>query len=251
MNLAYQGFNGTLSYEHVTAFKTLTLCAAEGGTLTADTITGFPGDTIELAPTYDTYWRFSGYNLQGDGSIADNTYTFGSDDEQIVSAYFKKNAFTATGGWEKGSNVTCTARYGYKEGDATIGTKYAVHGSHTGDIPASWYSTSNRWKVNSTVSAYNILLMPKMTVNGNGNNAGSKYWLTACTLIGSTSTQSQSFERAGNGNLNYSKSFNSTTTGVNYGISGHMHTWAKASTCTATYVANSTTGTWSATGYAP
>lgn len=82
---------------------TLTLCASNGGTLTADTITGLPGDTITLSPTYDTYWRLSGYEVYGDGSVSDNTYTFGNDDEQIVSAYFKPNAFTATGNFNFGT----------------------------------------------------------------------------------------------------------------------------------------------------
>lgn len=57
MTLAYPGLNGYVSFESAPSFKTLTLCASNGGTLTADTITGMPGDTIELAPTYDNYDR--------------------------------------------------------------------------------------------------------------------------------------------------------------------------------------------------
>lgn len=231
---------------------TLTLCASNGGTLTADTITGFPGDTIELAPTYDTYWRFSGYAKAGDGSISDNTYTFGEDDEQIVSAYFKPNAFTATGGWEKGSNVTVSSDYQPKS--TNVAAKYATHGSHTGDVPASWYSTSNRWKP-SNASAYSIQLKPYMRFNLTAGLPETTAAVTACSLIGSTQTQTASYLRntRGSGTSNYSKTFTSTAQNVNYGISAKLSVtgYYLVTGATAQYVANSTTGTWTATGIAP
>ena len=106
--LTYPGWNGYVSYEYSTAFKTLTLYNSEGGTLTANKLTGYPGETINLTTAYDTYWRFSGYQLTGDGSLVGNDYTFGNEDASICACY-KVNAFTASGGWEKGSNLNATA----------------------------------------------------------------------------------------------------------------------------------------------
>lgn len=172
---------------------TLTLCATEGGTLTADIVTGFPGDTVQLSTAYDTYWRFSGYAKAGDGTLSNNAYTFGEDDEQIVSAYFKKNSFTATGGWEKGSNVHCESR-GKVVNNSNVPAKYALHASHTGDIPASWYSASNRWKPDNA-SAYTILLNPTMQFVLKGDSNGDWARATACSLIGSTQTQTAAYAK--------------------------------------------------------
>ena len=259
MTLAYPGWNGYVSYEAAPAFKTLTLCASNGGTLTADTITGMPGDTIELAPTYDTYWRLSGYEVYGDGSVSDNTYTFGNDDEQIVSAYFKPNAFTATGNFDKGSDIVCR-----KSGNGTTNTnvseKYALHVSHTGDVPASWYSTSNRWNP-SNASAYKISLTAKMTFTASGDyQTRAPSYCTATTVVGSTNNQNQSYSFNSNSQIapvtfTYSKTVTSTTQST-YGVSAHLQANGYRvnsvdRTSIMTYKATGTTGTWSATGYAP
>ena len=251
MTLAYPGWAGYVSYASAPSFKTLTLCASEGGTLTADTITGYPGDTVQLSTAYNTYWRFSGYDKVGDGVISNNTYTFGEDNEQTVCAYYKKNAFTATGGFEKGSDVTCTANNNTKS--TNVAAKYATHGAHTGDVPASWYSTSNRWKPNNA-SAYSIQLMPYMRFTFTAQQPETTAAATACSLIGSTQTQTASYRKSnGSQTSNYSKNFTSTTQNVNYGISAKLSVTGYYMTLAATakYVANSTTGTWSATGYAP
>lgn len=99
MTLTYPGWNGCVGYEAAPAFKTLTLYHSEGGTLTANELTGYPGDTINLSTAYNTYWRFSGYQWTGDGTLANNAYTFGTEDATICACY-KPNAFTGTnGGW--------------------------------------------------------------------------------------------------------------------------------------------------------
>ena len=255
MTLAYPGWNGYVSYESAPAFKTLTLCASNGGTLTADTITGMPGDTIELAPTYDTYWRLSGYEVYGDGSVSDNTYTFGNDDEQIVSAYFKPNAFTATGNFEQGSNVHCESKAAVTN-NANVPAKYALHVSHTGDVPESWYSASNIW-CPYDASAYSMQLNPTMQFLLRNDAGGAHTHATACSLVGSTVTQTAAYSRTSQGSQTstYSKSFTTSTQGVNYGVSAKLQAvgarkawayWASAD-----YIATGTTGTWSATGYAP
>ena len=265
MTLTYPGWNGCVSYEAAPAFKTLTLYHSEGGTLTANELTGYPGDTINLSTAYNTYWRFSGYQLTGDGEIVGNDYTFGTEDATICACY-KVNAFTATGGFEKGSNVSVTSnRY---DAYSNVGEKYATHTSHTGDIPASWYSTSNRWNP-SNASAYSITLNPKITLTGTNKTVkwSKTYYkatiaFTAVSLIGSTQSNSQTWSY-NNGNtgtfthtLSYDKTI-TTTAQTTYGISARLY--AKGSyyksdvhaDATAAYIATGTTGGWTATGYAP
>lgn len=227
---------------------TLTLQTDGHGKLAANKTTGYKNDTITLTPTYSSYYRFNNYSVTG-GTINGNTFTITAN--ATAKANFKVNAFTATGNWEKGSNVGATAKYGIQEGDAVVGTKYAVHQAHTGSVPTAWYATSNRWKVTSTVSGYKITLAPKMGFHCNGSNTGSTYNVTGVTLLGSTQTQSQHLSRTGTGNLTYSKSFTASNTGVNYGISAHIHSWAKSNNASITYSAALTTGTWTATGYLP
>lgn len=232
----------------------LTLETDGHGTLSADVLSGFEGDTVTLSPTYNTYYRFSGYDCTG-GTIAGNTFTFGQEDA-TAKANFKVNAFTATGNWEKGSNVSVSQNASYGT-TANVPAKYALHGAHTGDIPATWYSTSNRWKVTSTVSGYKITLKPIMKFQINNDTATVYANATACSLIGSTQTQTASWSY-GNGSkttATYSKSFTSNSTGVNYGISGKVYAAGYMSNLNyygrCTYLANQTTGTWTATGYAP
>jgi len=235
--------------------KTLTLQTDGHGTLTANKVTGFEGDTVTLTPTYSNYYRFSAYQTTG-GTVNGNTYTFGTAQEQTAKANFKVNAFTATGNWEKGSNVSVSQNASYAT-TANVPAKYALHGAHTGDIPAAWYSTSNRWKVTSTVSGYKITLNPIMKFQINNDNASVNAYATACSLIGSTQTQTASWSYGKNSKTTatYSKSFTSNSTGVNYGISakiqanGYMSTQNYYGRCT--YLAAQTTGTWTATGYAP
>ena len=262
MTLAYPNWNGYVSYE-AQSFKTLTLLNSEGGTLTANTLTGYPGDTINLSTAYNTYWRFSGYQITGDGSLVGNDYTFGTEDATIC-ACFKPNAFTATGGWEKGSNVDCYAKGNYVSTTKYITEKFAIHGAHTGDVPANWYSTSNRWHP-SNASAYKITLNPKMTVTANKND-GHTYstgynnnpGFTGVSRIGSTYTQSQSWtvkNTVATQTWNYNKSFTSDVQST-YSISGKLTAYGVLAAqlyynSRATYIATATTGGWTATGYAP
>jgi len=249
MTLSYPGWNGAVSYESAPAFKTLTLCAAEGGTLTADSITGMPGDTVQLSTAYNTYWRFSGYAKAGDGTLSNNTYTFGEDDEQIVSAYFKKNTFTATGGWEKGSNVS--ASVSKDRTTAYVPAKYATHGAHTGDIPASWYSASNRWNP-SNASAYSINLKPVLLFSARDPNYSTNRTsvFKAITRAGSTTINSWTYN-SNPGKSTYTQKYApnlTNTTQSTYSISGSMDPGYYSKVY---YWASGTTGTWTATGYAP
>lgn len=242
----------------------LTLETDGHGTLTADTVTGYAGDTVELTTAYNTYYRFSGYDVTG-GTIGGNTFTFGDEDATVYAA-FKPNAFTATGNFEAGSNVEITAKYNTPT-TGSVPTKYAVHVSHTGDVPTSWYSTSNRWKP-TNASSYVIKVSPNMkftciaTGTVTNNVACNGYYnITAQSLVNNsvlnsttvttalTSTRSSPasvvkyFTTTGSTNVQ-----NYIMLSANLSANNKLNSsWARAM-----LQYNSTTnGTWSATGYAP
>lgn len=252
-------YNGNIVWGNNTQqAKTLTLYHSEGGTLTADTLTGYPGDSVNLTTAYNTYWRFSGYQLTGDGTLNGNTYTFGNVDASICACY-KVNAFTASGGFEKGSNVS-VSRWQSTGDRANVPAKYAIQSYHTSNVPASWYSNSNRWRP-SNASAYSISLNPitRTDVSVGANSMGNAKGATAyyCLYIGDKVTNGQNFSRTSTGSqtFTYSKSVTNSTQ-TTYYISGWVNAWgngirSRQAYGTSTYVANGTTGTWVATGYAP
>lgn len=243
---------------------TLTLQNDGHGTISATKTTGYSGDTVTLSNTYKTYYRFNNYTQTG-GSINGSTFTFGSQNA-TAKANFKVNAFTATGTFEKGSNVSVTANESQNKSSNVV--KYAVHGAHTGAIPTAWYSTSNRWKPNNA-SAYKITLNGKLNLTGKGTgyNAGGGMIrgyakATGCMFVNTTVSNSQSWSCGGNPtttesfNGSYNKTLTSTTQNVNYGVSARLNAQGfKVNShnmlATATYVANGTNGSWTATGYAP
>ena len=226
----------------------------EGGSCTGDVQIFIPGsEGITLQTAYDTYYRFSGYDITG-GSIVDGKLV--PTGPCTAKAVYKVNYFTATGEWEKGSNVNAVALGNKYEGDALVPEKYAIHGNHTGDIPVSWYETSSRWNINSLVSAYQITLEPVMQFQARyTGRTGSKGWTTACCLLGTTATLTETYYQTNNWDWTYSQSFTSNVTGINYGISARVHAWARdygnGNYMTASYIATGTTGTWTATGIAP
>ena len=238
---------------------TLTLQNDGHGTISADKITGYAGDTVTLSNTYNTYYRFNNYTQTG-GSLNGSTFTFGESDA-TAKANFKVNYFTARGNFEKGSNVTCDAGTTYSNTSiySNVAEKYAVHTGHTGDISTSWYATSNRWKPNGA-SAYSITLNAKLTFTGKcqGSYADAAASMTGVTLVGSTQNQSQSFSTTTTAaaTKTYNKTVTTTTQNVNYGVSARLGSQRKAAGGSvrrgiSTYIATGTTGTWTATGIAP
>lgn len=142
---------------------TLTLQTDGNGTLTATKITGNPGDTVTLTPTYNTYYRFSGYTVTG-GSINGNTFTFGNSNA-TAKAWFRGNTFTASGrfdyedGWAGISAYTDETKTG-------IFDRVAVT-TYTNNVPASWYTTSSPWGDKSlwyptAASNYSMTAKPSM-----------------------------------------------------------------------------------------
>lgn len=227
--------------------------------LTGDQIY-IPGQSgITLDSGYDTYYRISGYDIVN-GSINEEGLLIPTG-PCTIKAVEKINYFTATGDFEKGSNVSIR-KDGSNGGSTNVPAKYALHVSHTGDIPSSWYETSNRWKPNEA-SAYQITLHPvmKFTVYKTSTGTTCKGQVTAVSLLGTTQTQSQNFTYQGrttgsNQVLNYNKTFTSNNQNINYGISAQLYAHGYQGSygkyyATTTYVATGTTGTWTATGIAP
>lgn len=247
----------------------LTLETDGHGTLSADVLSGFEGDTVALTPTYNTYYRFSGYDCTG-GTINGNTFTFGNQDA-TAQANFKVNAFTASGGFEKGSNQTVTSNGSDGLKTATVGPKYATRSYSTSNVPSSYYATSNRWKPPTGLSAYKITLNTKMSVTSFIDNSNDDKSLHCAAnfagVVGSTKYNTQSNSRTGTwtygstgttATWNYNKTLTSNVLNTNYGISANIqaqgyyyYSQGKKYGAKTTYVANNTNGTWTATGYIP
>jgi len=227
--------------------RVLTLHTVGNGTVTATQLSGYPGETATIIPTYEIYNRFSGYELSGAGSIQDNIYTFGNENADL-SAVFKPNAFTATGSWEKGSNLTASNGYGDTRSTA-FPAKYAIFGSVTGDVPNSWHSTSNRWNP-SNASAYSITLHPKIGIT-TSRGPGASTTATLQTVINGVATNSQSFV---NSNGTYEKSI-TTDEQSQYYVNGtftcHGYYNGYYNYADIYYNTANNVGTWTATGYAP
>lgn len=258
--LTYPGWNGFLQYENPMVGYPITYLSDDHVHLTGDQIY-IPGQSgITLNSGYDTYYRISGYDIEN-GSINEEGLLVPTG-PCTIRAVEKVNYFTATGNFEKGSNQSVAGTATQKKvtwGYANVAEKYALHQSHTGDIPASWYATSNRWEP-SNVSSYSITLNAKMQFTGRKNKDynGATAAMTGVTMVGSTQNQLQTFtvDSTVATTRSYSKTVTTTTQNVFYGVSGRIgaagyNAGGIARAGTATYIATGTTGTWTATGIAP
>jgi hypothetical protein len=212
-----------------------------------------PGSTgITLQTGYDTYYRISGYEVTG-GTVENGVLI--PTGPCTAKAVAKVNAFTATGGWEKGSNVSCTSNK--PANYANVPSKYAIHNAHTGEVPASWYATSNRWKP-TDASAYQIQIKTSMAFSGRGVHGYNSSWpnngVTAKLVVGSTQLN-QTTKASFNNTWTYSTT-NTSNIQNNVYLSAKLYaegisTYTKNYNVTAAYTANLNNSTWSATGYAP
>ena len=259
---AFSGSDVTAEGAFEEAVYTLTLQTDGHGTIAATQTTGHAGDTVTLSNTYNTYYRFNNYTQTG-GTIAGNTFTFGNQDA-TAQANFKVNVFTASGGFEKGSNQTVTSNQDLAT--AAVGPKYATRSYSTTNVPASYYATSNRWKPPTGLSGYQITLNTKMTVTAKTeaySYTGFFVKANFASLVGSTKYNTQSNTAQAQNTTktytwNYNKTLTSNTLNANYGISGNIqaqgyyrYSQGRRYGATATYVAANTNGTWTATGYIP
>ena len=225
-------FNGTTVWGSSPVY-TLTLQNDGHGTLTADKITGKAGDTVILSPTYNTYYRFSGYNITG-GSVVGNTFTFGNSDA-TAKANFKVNAFTASGKMQDikvlGHTYGHTAQY----------SSYPIISYRSPACPTSWSASRNginAWSPASNVSGY--WLSARGNVNFSAsykNNTNFDYWHYINNRI----------KTSGSKTTNTKVSIATTFTSRNIGIY-NFRVWSGNSYFSGISAAGNT---WSATGYAP
>lgn len=221
--------------------------------LTGDADIVQPGTQVNLTTAYSSYYRFSGYEVTG-GTIENNVLV--PTGPCTARAVFMPNTFTATGGWEKGSDFT--ARTTADSGSA-MPTKYAIYGAST-DAGTSWYSTSNRWK---PLDASNYKIQLNMNtqwsafVVENSLVYASAHIFTKAgdTLLNTTVLNMQNIP---SGNVRPISSVQFTVTSdqynVNYKLDANL--WAGWNNYwevygTMKYVASGNNSTWSATGYAP
>ena len=200
------------------------------GTLTGDTNIGIPGQPITLTTAYDSYYRFSGYEVTG-GYIEDGKLY--ATAQCTARAVYKPNAFTATGNYNFGG-VTA---------NSWNRTWNGIIRARTGSLPAGWGSNGGTF-VPSNASAYKIT--SNTTIKAQCNR---QLWVTATFQVGSTNIKTVT---ASNGNVSYagnvSPNINTSTT-----TQGTPKIYFNATG----YYTNKVTATsmspngWTATGYAP
>lgn len=249
--------NATAKATFTAKHYSITLQTDGHGKLTCNASTATGNQTVTLTPSYSSYYRFKNYSITG-GSVNGNTLTVTAN--CTAKANFKVNAFTASGGWEKGSDITITAK------GSTVTTsvlKYATTGYRTSNVPAGWYSASNRWHPYNA-SAYKITIAPKMRVwhKWDANYNGRAGYVSFDCIVGSTHSQkaekkytSANTTATAQNYYNYSKSFTSNVQNT-YSVSSRFNIFGRgtpstAKPATARYQAAGTSGTWTATGYAP
>lgn len=221
------------------------------GTLTGDPVY-VPGSTgVALQTAYNTYYRFSGYEVTG-GTIENNVLV--ATGPCTARAVYKVNAFTAKGNFDKGSNVTAAVTG--NSGVTKYVSQYAKHTAHTGDIPADWYSNSNTWNP-TNASSYSITAKPAMKFSAYNNyNNKTQHAVTAVTVIGNTQYQSKTYN-VNNGRTSAYSVTVTTTAQSSCCASAQLYAHGNISYNSAPtysrviYLASGTTGTWTATGIAP
>lgn len=226
--------------------------------LTGDKTIVAPGETVTLTTGYDTYYRISGYDVTG-GTVEGNTLTVTAP--CTIRAVSKPNAFTASGTFEQ-RNTNIGAYAGRDEDrTANVPQMYAITSFHTSNVPATWYSTSNRWNPTNP-SNYSITLKPVLWTSGStAAYAGqpSTGSVTGKTLAGSTALHTASYDGK-IGKKSYAPTVTSDKYNCTYGLSGKI--WAKSINWGGYYTSVSVynrsafttgtqNGTWTATGYAP
>ena len=248
----FTGSDVTAQGEYTDQGFPITYESDEHVSITGDNIY-IPGGTgITLQTGYDTYYRISGYEVTN-GTVENGVlYPTGPCTVRAVATL---NTFTATGGFEKGSNVTCSSNK--PANYANVPSKYAIHNAHTGEVPASWYATSDRWQP-SNASAYKIQINTSMAFSGRDAHSYNSNWpengVTAKLVVGSTQLN-QTTKATFNNIWTYSTTQTSNIQNNVY-LSAKLYaegisTWKANYTVTAAYTANLNNSTWSATGYAP
>lgn len=178
MTLAYPSWNGYVSYE-TAPFYTLTLETDGHGTLTADTTTGYSGDTATLTNAPATDYTFSEYTVTG-GTVNGNTFTFANTDA-TVKAWFSALKMTVNLNGQ-GEEQTATFRSASSDWNnfrvfktninRTTGTfnNFLQNINRAGSNFTLWYYLDCYY--NSTSRAYGQILYTSDSSNLVGKTAG-------------------------------------------------------------------------------
>ena len=229
---------------------------AEDGVHLEGSPIAIPGQGITLTTSYDTYYRTNGYEITG-GYIENGLlYATAACTARLKS---KLNTFTASGGFEGGDQTIAKEPTGTQKWNTYYFTpKYITASYKTSNVPADWYSTSNRWKVTSNVSAYSLNMNVKASLSGHCKYSQNYHViLSAYSFVGNSVSNGQSLyiNSPVTGVLNYNKTVTTNTTGVFYGLSAVTQFWkitaSTHNTLTAINRAAGRTGTWVATGIVP
>ncbi len=159
------------------------------GSLVASVYTGNVGDTATLTYTPNTYYGFSGYTLEGGGSIAGNTYTFGTNDA-TAKAWFSAINYTITTANDGHGTCTCNKNSVTGGETATLSntpsTHYAFNSYQVtgGSVNGSTLTVTSNCTAKATFSAkhYSITLQTdghgKLTCNASTATGGQTVTLT-------------------------------------------------------------------------
>lgn len=134
----------------------ITYIVETGGTFTGDQIY-IPGSTgITLQTAYDTYYRFSGYEVTG-GTIENNVLI--PTGPCTAKAVYKVNYFTATGNFNFATGTCGPGSYSWSRNcDGIIRAR-------TGSLPSDWGSNGSNFTP-SNASSYNINWNVSLTFTG-------------------------------------------------------------------------------------
>ena len=184
--LTYPGWAGYMAFEKI---YYLTVTSDEYGSLYASVYTGHENDTSELTYNPNTYYGFSGYTLEGGGSIAGNTYTFGSENA-TAKAWFSANNYTITTANDGHGTCTCNKNSVTGGSTATLSntpsTHYAFNAYQVtgGSVNGSTLTVTANCTAKATFSAkkYSITLQTdghgKLTCNASTATGGQTVTLT-------------------------------------------------------------------------
>lgn len=142
-------------YSAIPVVYNLTLQTDGHGTLTANKVTGYVGDTVTLSPNSNDYYHFNNYSVTG-GSINGNTFTFG-EGNATARANFATNAFTATGNFSVATNSEYAT--------ATSASAYPIIRGITGTLPTAYGTVNNRF-LPSNISAFTCSAQHKSDCTG-------------------------------------------------------------------------------------
>jgi hypothetical protein len=112
--------NSAICYFGYENAHNLTVTSDGNGTLVASVYTGNVGDTAQLTYTPNTHYGFSAYSLDGGGSIAGNTYTFGTTDGTAKAWFSAWPVRSVTVTQQTGGTVAASPTTGYDGDTVTL-----------------------------------------------------------------------------------------------------------------------------------